>query len=176
MLIYIFVILISLSLKSFFTCAEMSLISSNKFKLHFLASEGNVLAQKALKLLAKPQLYLSTTLVGNNLSLIIASAVVSRLISQTVPEQWVNLATSTIMLPATLFLTELIPMSIGRLNATRLSLNLIRPLYYALYILYPFVKGFSFLSEKVVRLLGLKINEAQPFPSRDEIQHILESE
>ena len=175
-MLYLLVIIISLLLKSFFAGAEMALISSNKLKLRFLASRGNKAAQKVMSILSKPQIFLSTALIGNNLSLIIVSAFVSRLIASILPGQWVHIATSSLMLPVVLFFTEIIPMSIGRLNATRLSLRVIRLLYFSYYVLFPLVKFFSFLSEKIVTGFRLTIKEKQPFPTREEMQCILESE
>jgi CBS domain containing-hemolysin-like protein len=173
---YLGMIVICLLLEGFFAGTEMAVISSNKLKIRFLAKKGNHSAQQVKKFLAKPQLFLATTLVGANLAVITSSSIASRMMSLLVPSELVQIVTTCIMLPLILFFGELIPMSIGRLHATRLSITTVSPLRIAYYILFPLVKLFSVLSEKILTVCGVSLTKKNPFLTRDELLYILEHE
>jgi putative hemolysin len=163
-------------MEAFFAGTEMSIISGNKLKMRYLAKKGNKAAQKIETLLKKPQLFLSTTLVGVNLGIIIASTLASRLISQWAPAHLVNVYTTFIMLPLILFFGEIIPMTIGRTYSTKLSLILIYPLSLAYYVLYPVIRLFSLISEQIAGLFKLNRQHKNPFLTREELMFILEDE
>ncbi len=173
---YILMIAVCLLFEGFFSGIEMAVISSNKLKIRFLANKGNDAAKRVKKFLAKPQLFLATTLVGVNLAIIISSAIASRMMSMLVPDEFVQIATTALMLPLILFFGEIIPMTTGRLHATRLSLVGVRLLQLAYYCLFPLVKLFSWLSEKIIALCGINLSKKNPFLTRDELLYILEHE
>lgn len=170
------IIVLCLMLEGFFAGTEMSVISSNKLKIRFLASKGNHAAMRVKKFLAKPQLFLATTLVGANLAIISSSAVASRMMSLIVPTEFVQIATTCLMLPLVLFFGEIVPMSIGRLHATKLSLVMVLPLRVAYFLLFPLVKFFSWLAERIITLFGINLTRKNPFLTRDELLYILEHE
>ncbi len=173
---FIILIIICLFLEGFFSGTEMALVSSNKLKIRYLASKGNINAMRLKKILKSPQNFLATTLVGVNLSVITSSAVATMLVSKIFPGESVSLITTVILLPFIIFFGELVPMTIGRTYATRLSLLLITPLLIMQYLLYPLVKFFSFMSEKIVRILRLPLTNKNPFPTREELIYIIEHE
>ena len=72
----LFIILIAcLVLSAYFSGSETGLLSLNKYRLRFLAEQGNKGAKKAEMLLAKPDKLLSFILIFNNLVNISASAI-----------------------------------------------------------------------------------------------------
>lgn len=175
-LVYLAIILVCLMTEGFFAGTEMAVISSNKFKLRYLANKGHKGAQKINRLMKKPQLFLATTLVGVNLSIIISSAVATHALSHFLPEKLVNITATAVMLPLILFFGEIVPMTLGRTYSTKLSLILITPLYMAHYLLYPLVRTFSWISEKIVMLLNVDIKKKDFYVTREELVHILEEE
>ncbi|MCD6459443.1 HlyC/CorC family transporter [bacterium] len=174
--VYLLIIFICLLFEGFFACTEMSIISSNKHKIKYLAGQGNISAVRLRKLLAMPERFLGTTLVGVNFAIIISSAVASRLLSEFVPDKAVNLGTTFFMLPLILFFGEIIPMTFGRLHSTQLSLILITPLYWAYYLLFPFVIFFSKMSELVLKMFKLDFRKKNKLMTRDELLYLLEQE
>ena len=66
--IAVLVMLLFLLLKGFFSGSEIALVSSDKIKLRHKAKQGSRGAGLALKLFRTPEILLSTTLVGTNLS------------------------------------------------------------------------------------------------------------
>lgn len=169
-------IILCIMLEGFFACTEMAIVSSNKLKIRYLATKGNFYALRLKRILKTPQVFLATTLVGVNLSVITSSAVATMLVSKIVPGEFASLTTTLILLPFIMFFGELIPMTIARSYATRISLLFIIPLYIMHYILYPLVKFFSFTADKIVHILKLRYNDKNPFPTREELLYILEYE
>ena len=175
-LVYLIIIFFCLFFEVFFACSEMAIISSNKMKIKYLANQGNSSAVKLRKLLARPERFLGTTLVGVNLAIIISSAFASRLFAELLPGKAVNLVTTVFMLPLILFFGEIIPMTFGRLHSNQLSLMLITPLYWAYYLLFPFVVFFSKLSEWILKLFKLDFRGKTLYMTRDELLYLLEQE
>ena len=69
------ILIICLVLSAYFSGSETGLLSLNKYRLRFLSEQGNKGAQKAEKLLEKPDTLLSFILIFNNLVNISASAI-----------------------------------------------------------------------------------------------------
>ena len=174
--VYLSIIFICLSFEAFFACTEMSVISSNKLKIKYLANQGNKSAVKLRRLLAKPERFLGTTLVGVNLAIIISSTFASRLLSEFLPDHLVHFSTTVCMLPLILFFGEIIPMTFGRLHSTQLSLILINPLFIAYYLLFPFVIFFSKMSELILKLFKFDFRRKKLYMTRDELLYLLEQE
>ena len=66
-----------LILSGFFSGSETGMMAANKIKLKNLSKKPHRGAKRALKLLHKPDLLLSTILIGNNFANILASAIVT---------------------------------------------------------------------------------------------------
>ena len=67
--------IVLLLLKGFFSGSEIALVNADKIKLRHAAKQGNRGAELAMKLLQKPEVMLSTTLVGTNISTIALTTV-----------------------------------------------------------------------------------------------------
>jgi CBS domain containing-hemolysin-like protein len=66
-------------LEALYSGGEVALFSSDINKIKFLAGRGSSSAGEAVKLLEKPEWFISTTLIGTNLSIIIASTLATGL-------------------------------------------------------------------------------------------------
>ena len=73
------VIFICLLLEALYSGGEVALYSSDINKMKFLAGRGSSSAGQAVKLLEKPEWFISTTLIGTNLSIITASTLATGL-------------------------------------------------------------------------------------------------
>jgi CBS domain containing-hemolysin-like protein len=66
-------------LEALYSGGEVALFSSDINKMKFLAGRGSSSAGEAVKLLEKPEWFISTTLIGTNLSIVIASTLATGL-------------------------------------------------------------------------------------------------
>jgi putative hemolysin len=73
------VIFICLLLEALYSGGEVALFSSDMNKMKFLAGRGSSSAGEAVKLLEKPEWFISTTLIGTNLSIVVASTLATGL-------------------------------------------------------------------------------------------------
>jgi len=155
--------------QAFFAGAEMALVSANRLRLLHLAEIGSRRARLINGLLKTPEKFLATTLVGINLVLILGATVASYLFSRVLGlgEQGAVFSTA-VMLPLILIFAEITPKSLSRPRATQVSLALIYPLRFAQFILYPLTQTVSWISSRLIRLLGLKTGQGKMFASIED--------
>ena len=138
------ILIILLVFSAFFSASEIAFILSNKIKLEIKARKKNLAAQSALYFSQNPQNFFTTILIGINIATI-AFASISAILLSTL----FNLNELAILIISTLvllFLGELIPKYLAREAADRFILFTSIPLRFVSFILYPFIKFFSWIS------------------------------
>lgn len=180
----ILIILALILLNGFFSLAEISLISSRKVRLEAQAHKGDKKAKKALGLINKPDVFLSTVQIGITLVGILTGIfsgdqikkdfadILNRVdflkpYSQTV-------ATVTIVfviMYLSLVLGELVPKRIGLTNPEKTAKIVTAPMQFIVTIAKPLIWLLNKSSEIIIQLLGIKENESQI--SEEEIKAII---
>ncbi len=149
-----FLILIS----AFFSAAEISLVTLNRYRLRHQAESGNRGARLAAKLLERPDRLIGVILLGSNS----INALFSALTTVTVIRLWgekdsaIGIATVIIAL-VVLILTDLAPKTFAALHPERIaypSAYVLRPL---LKLSYPIVWFINIIANGLLRLLGVKV-------------------
>ena len=169
-LVFIFVPL--LLLEGFFAAAEIALISASRRRLQHLAEEGSRGASLALKLLARPEYFLASTLLGAYM----AAAANTVLVTAMLLKEWGPdgaLAAAVLLPPLLLILAEIIPKSIGRQQATALAPRLAPALWAASWVIYPAALIFAGVSRGVLRLLGARQASPLPFITREDLRLVV---
>lgn len=171
----ILIIFCCLLLHAFFSASEMALVSVNRLRIRYLAESGRRRARLVEKMLENPETFLSTTMVGINLFLVLGATLASNLFSRRFGfgDRGALLAT-VIMLPLILIFAEITPKNLSRSRATRMSLLLIYPLRGAYYILYPLVRIISWITSRLLKGLGLVPETNRLFTSVDDIRLLIE--
>ena len=155
----LFGVLFSLILVSaFFSAAEISLVTLNRYRLRHQAESGNRGARLAAKLLERPDRLIGVILLGSNS----VNALFSALTTVTVIRVWgekdsaIGIATVIIAL-VVLILTDLAPKTFAALHPERIaypSAYVLRPL---LKISYPIVWFINIIANGLLRLMGVKV-------------------
>lgn len=173
--ICILIIIGCLIIQAFFCASEMALVSANRLRIRHLADSGDPRAQKIQNLLDYPEKFLSTTMVGINLFLVLGATVASYLFSRRfdLGDQGPFIAT-IVMLPVILIFAEIIPKNLIRPRATRVSLILCKPLSMAYYLMYPLVKIVAWVSTHLLGIFGIDSEESKLFSSVDDILLLME--
>ena len=149
-----FLILVS----AFFSAAEISLVTLNRYRLRHQAESGNRGARLAAKLLERPDRLIGVILLGSNS----INALFSALTTVTVIRLWgekesaIGIATVIIAL-VVLILTDLAPKTFAALHPERIaypSAYVLRPL---LKLSYPMVWFINIIANGLLRLLGVKV-------------------
>jgi len=158
---------------AFFAGSETAFISANRFRLHSLRKKGAPGARPVYYLLEKPERLLSTTLIGTNIALVLASNLTALLYTVMLGRHRPLLSLLTITVISLVF-CEVLPKNAALKNNIRWSL-VSGPLMYFFYILFfPAGKIFSFLAWIVMRIMGIHTGEKHGlFRHKDDVRFFL---
>ncbi len=168
---YLIVVLISLILSAFFSGVEIAFISSDKLHIELRSQHG--ISNKILSgFLKKPSWFITTTLIGNNVTLVIYGIYMAFLL-----EPWLitnlppllnneliifvlqtSLATLVVLVTA-----EFLPKSLSLINPNRMLSFLSVPIYVIYILFYPAVWIIVNLSKLFIeKVLRLEYSEDKP--------------
>ena len=159
------IIFVSILFSAFFSGMEIAYISSNKLKIELDKNKLNSFSAFAFqRILCSPSNFISTMLVGNNISLVIYGISMAKLLE---PKIEIYIQSSLlILLFQTLISTlvilvsaEFFPKVFFRLNPNRLLRISVIPLIFFHFLLLPIVTVVLFLSKSGLKMIGLSIIE-----------------
>ncbi len=181
----IVVIFILVLLNGIFAMSEMSLVSSNKFKLESAKNKGSSGAKTALDLLAKPTKFLSTVQIGITLIGVLLGVYSGENLTHDITEilngvemlkpYSAQLATGTIVVLITylsIVLGELLPKRIGMNFPEPIIILLAKPMRVLSIITSPFVWLLTISINILLKVFGVK-NPAEQAVSEAEIKSII---
>ncbi len=158
-------LIILVLLSAFFSGTELAFVVANKLKIEVRARKKNIAALNAKYFINNPQNFFSTILIGNNV-VIIAYASLSAIFLSSI-FGWSEI---TILLVSSLIILlfgEILPKYFARELADRAVVLTAIPLRVVSYLLYPFVKITSAISNKIVQTSSIK---------SDNIYHLFDKE
>ncbi|NQT06689.1 MAG: HlyC/CorC family transporter [Candidatus Omnitrophica bacterium] len=173
-LLGVFIILLCLAIEGFFAGSEIGIISCNRIRMSHLMDKKDKRARIVTSFFENPEEFLSTTLVGVNLAVIIASSVATAIVSKytSVPGRDALIAT-VIIFPLVLIFGEIMPKIIYQQHSDTLSLLSAYPLKIAAAVLFPFVFLATMLSNAVSRIFVRGGEKKNPYVSREEIRLLM---
>lgn len=172
-LVTIATMLLFLLLKGFFSGAEIALVSSDKIKLRHRAKQGDRGAKIALSLFQTPDVLLSTTLVGTNISTVVLTTIGTLLMIRLLGGAG-EVYAFLLLTPILLILGEIVPKSVYQQKSDTLTPIIIYPLRWASFLFYPVVFIFSRIARLTARLFGAG-KSAQPFfITREQLRAVVE--
>ncbi|MCE5331603.1 MAG: hemolysin family protein [Bacteroidales bacterium] len=160
-IIYIFW---SLVFSAFFSGMEIAFVSSNKLRFELDKKQKNLASSILSIFYRNPQRYISTMLVGNNICLVIYGILMAEALTpwlDALGNQVLITLSQTIIATIIVLITgEFLPKTIFRINPN-LWLRVFSWLLLAFYvILYPVSSFSSWLSVRIMKLLGMGIGPA----------------
>lgn len=169
-IVLLFVLLI---LSAYFSSTEMAYIAANKLKLEVKTKKKNLISRNISYYLNNPNIFFSTILLGNNI-VNIAFASLSAIILVAVFQlsEFEILVISTILL---LFLGELIPKYFAHETADVFIIFSSPILRIITFLLYPFIKLLSYISDKITS--GNKTQKAENISylfDKEDIKELLD--
>jgi len=173
--IQIAVIVISILTSAFFSGMEIAFISANKLYIELEKKKEGLTSRILTKLTAKPSKFITTMLVGNNISLVIygyfMGAISINFFASYIPNEFLMLLTQTIISTLIILVTaEFLPKAIFRIYATETLKGFAIPAYF-FYLLFYMVSDFvivisDFILKKIFKSKG---DEVQLAFSKEEI-------
>jgi putative hemolysin len=174
-LLLLFSVLVLFS--AFFSSAETALLTVSRIKLAHRAKKKDKKAIRLARILEKPDEFLSTILIGNNLVNVAAAAIATYLFTQ-----FFKISQSAQLLGATIFTTlvllafgEVTPKSYGYRHAEKLSYLYVLPIRFFNLLFFPLVKGLTLLVNTIFNR-SQKKSWAKKELSLEEIKHFLANE
>ncbi len=180
-MLYAFLILLTLVLSAFFSASEIAFVTVNRLRVEVLARRGGLVGPIIQRFLKEPATLLTTTLVGNNLSLVIYSTLLAVFLqdpltvffNETVgmgrpgAEVAILLVQTVVGAAVVLFIGEIIPKSVVREVATRAVFALAVPLRVTYILLLPLIKVAEWTSSFLIRFVHADASSFQQFMRRD---------
>ncbi len=167
------VMVVFLVLKGFFSGSEIALVNSDKIKLRHRAKTGSRGSRLALDLFQKPDVLLSTTLVGTNISTVVITTIGTLLMIQYAPVRG-ELYAFLILTPLLLVLGEIVPKSVYQQKSDALTPLIIYPLRWSSWVFYPVVFVFSRVARATARLFGVARTTQPFFITREQLRTVLD--
>jgi len=170
--VVIAIIVISLILQAFFAGSEIALISCDKVKMRSLAEEGSKSAKLVLTAFGQIEQFISTTLVGINLSLITSTIVLTFYIHEKYGRGG-ELYTVLILSPLIIIFGQIVPKAVFQKRRNTIVLWAIYPLWVASKLFYPILIFVNIFTKKLLNLVG---KTDSTFITREELIDVIEGD
>jgi Mg2+/Co2+ transporter CorB len=170
----LFAVLAALILMSgFFSSSETGMMSLNRYRLKHLRKQRHGGAQRASKLLERPDRLIGLILIGNNLVNIAASAIATVIAIRLYGDAGIVIATFLLTLVILIF-AEVTPKTIAALHPERIAFPASAVLLPMQRVLLPVVASVNWVTNGLLRLLGVNpVSNGEERVSREELRTIV---
>ena len=182
----ILVIAILILVNGILAMSEAALVASRKARLQNRVNEGDKASLAALKLIERPNVFLSTIQIGITLIGVLAGALGGATLAETlavtlakipvVSEYSESLALGTVVVVITilsLWLGELVPKRLGLHSPEQIARVVAGPMLLISRIFSPFISLMSWATDLVIRLIGVEPSLEQPI-TEEELQVLID--
>ncbi len=182
MIIKLLIILISMLLSAFFSGMEIAFVSSNKMHLELEKKKDTLLAKVLKRLTQKPSKFITTMLVGNNISLVIYGYFMGDLLmglfGDYIQNEFLLLLTQTFISTIVILVTaEFLPKAVFRIYANE-TMNLFAfPAYFFFLLFYVFSRFITALSDFFLRVFfNASEDQVQLAFTKAELGHYIDEQ
>ncbi len=164
--------LLCLALSAFFSSAEAAFISLPKLRIRYLAESGVKGARQLAKAADRPERFLATVLLGNNLVNVAAATLGTIMAVAAFGLPWGPIIATVGVTTLILVFGEVIPKTIAVHHAQRLSLLYINPVRIIEWCLYPFVLALDRIGLGFIKMVA-ETEEDRKLVSESEIRSVI---
>lgn len=153
---------------------EIAMVAVSRLRLRKLSSEGSKTAKIIMHMLEVPERFFSTMLVTNN----IVGALIAVLVTEMVIRVLgfggnLDVVISTIIASILIIVSEVTAKTIATQYPERISFLLARPMQVFINLFSPVVAVFAFITERIVRLLGVQKKGKVSLVTAEEIRMLI---
>jgi len=158
-------IIITLAFSAFFSGMEIAFVSSNKLRFELEKTNSNITTHILSIFYKRPNDFISSQLVGNNIALVIYGILMAELIEQNllkgiIENEFLLVLIQTIISTLIVLLTgEFIPKTLFKINPNKTLQLFAIPAFICYIILYPISRFASSLSNGILRIVGIRVNK-----------------
>jgi len=152
--LYMVFLFVCLVLSAFFSGSETAFISLQRYRVQHMVDTNVRGAKRVARMIERPERFLSTILLGNNL-VNTAAAVLGTIVAVSFwgQERGLLIATFGVTIVLLIF-SETMPKTLANRHAERISLLVVRPIEVISWLLTPFVVVLSWMASVFTRLVG----------------------
>jgi putative hemolysin len=169
---YIVIVIVSLILSAFFSGVEIAFISADKLHIELRSQQGNLSDRILSGFLKKPSWFITTTLIGNNVTLVIYGIFMAFLLEPLIVslfpgfldnQLFVFVAQTIIATLIVLITAEFLPKSLFLIHPNKMISALAIPIYVIYILFFPAVWFIVTLSKFTIeKILRLEYSEDKP--------------
>ncbi|MEQ4531460.1 MAG: CNNM domain-containing protein, partial [Mixta sp.] len=179
MLDSLLVILVLIAVSAFFSLSEISLAAARKIKLKLLADDGNINAQRVLKMQETPGMFFTVVQIGLNAVAILGGIVgdsafspsfqvlFEKVVSPELAEQLSFICSFTLVTSLFILFADLTPKRIGMISPEAIALRIINPMRFCLLLFRPMVWFFNGMANMIFRLFKIPMVRKDDITSDD---------
>lgn len=154
------ILAILILISAYFSSSETGMMSLNRYRLRHLANQGHKGAKRVESLLERPDRLIGLILIGNNLVNILASAIATIIGMRLYGDLGVAIATGALTLVILVF-AEVTPKTLAALYPEKVAYTSSIFLRLLMKVMSPLVVMVNFITNGLLRLLGVKPDEKE---------------
>ncbi len=167
------VLVVLLCMSAFFSSSETALMSLNRYRLRHRARAGHKPSRITEKLLSRPDRLIGLILLGNNLVNIMAASLTTIICLRIGGEPAIAVGTGILTLVVLIF-AEVAPKTMAALHPEKIAFPAAYVYYPLLKVLYPFVWTVNLVANGILRLFGVRAENATGDAlSREELRTVV---
>ncbi len=159
-------IIITMAFSAFFSGMEIAYVSSNRMLAEMTGDDSSISHRIVTFFYKRPNTFVSTMLVGNNIALVIYGILIAKLFDTTIfqgqSEAFTVTADTIISTIIILFTGEFLPKTIFKNSANTLLNIFAIPAGICYLLLFPISRFCALLSRITLKLLGVKVSSEAP--------------
>jgi len=164
-----------LAVSALFSAAETAMTGASRGRMHQLERDGDRAARRVNKLIADQETMIGSVLLGNNLINILASALVTQVLTKAIPGGWGVAAATALMTVLVLVFAEVLPKTLAITRSDEVARFLSGPTEIVIWLFGPVVFAVQFFVRKTLGLFGVKITmEDDVLAAHEEIRGAVE--
>ena len=164
-----------LAVSALFSAAETAMTGASRGRMHQLERDGDRAARRVNRLIADQETMIGSVLLGNNLINILASALVTEVLTKAIPGGWGVAAATALMTVLVLVFAEVLPKTVAITRPDDVARFLSGPTLVVVRLFGPMVFAVQFFVRKTLGLFGVKIGmEDDVLAAHEEIRGAVE--
>jgi Mg2+/Co2+ transporter CorB len=164
-----------LAVSALFSAAETAMTGASRGRMHQLERDGDRAARRVNRLIADQETMIGSVLLGNNLINILASALVTEVLTKAIPGGWGVAAATALMTVLVLVFAEVLPKTLAITRSDEVARWLSVPTEVAIWLFGPIVFAVQFFVRKTLGLFGVRITmEDDVLAAHEEIRGAVE--
>jgi len=169
------IILGLLAISALFSAAETAMTAASRGRMHQLERDGDRAAGRVNRLMTKQEKMIGSVLMGANIINILSSALVTEVLTKSIPGGWGVAIATAVMTVLVLVFAEVVPKTLAISRSDDVARVLSAPTEVVVWVFGPIMAALQRLVRRTMRLMGIHVDmEADVFTAHAEIRGAVE--